>query len=180
VPGTPGSASVLASDPSLSVMDNTRMFVSVFGMDRATYRAQPAAVRLSCAGDCATQIASKVSANPGRVIWVEGPVTIDSNLVPLGTAAQPVMLFISGNLTVSANLELHGVLYLHGGPGDTTTWTTTAGSTLIHGAVVAEGGLSIVGTPSIAFDPIVLRTINLTQGSMVRIPGSWRDFDEGS
>jgi hypothetical protein len=132
VPGTPGSASVLASDPSLSTLDNDRMFVSVFGMDRATYRAQPAAVRLTCAGDCAVQIAAAVSANPGRVIWVEGPVTIDSNQV-LGTAAQPVMLVVSGNLTVSANLQLHGVLYLHGGPGGTTTWTTTAGSTLIQG-----------------------------------------------
>lgn len=179
VPGTPGTASVLASDPSLAAMNADRMFVSVFGMDRATYRAQPGAVRLSCPGDCAVQIAAAVSANPGRVIWVDGPVTIDSNQV-LGSAAQPVMLFVRGNLTVSANLQLHGVLYLHGGPGDTTTWTTTAGSTLIHGAAVAEGGLSIVGTPSIAFDPIVLRAINLTQGSMVRIPGSWRDFAAGS
>lgn len=179
VPGTPGSASVLASDPSLSTLNADRMFVSNFGMDRATYRAQPAAIRLSCVGDCATLIAAAVSANPGRVIWVEGPVTIDSNQV-LGTAAQPVMLFVSGNLTVSANLQLHGLLYLHGGPGDTTAWTTTAGSTLIDGAVVAEGGLSIVGTPSIAFNPVVLRTINLTQGSMVRVPGSWRDFAAGS
>jgi len=179
VPGTPGSASVVASDPSLSAMNNDRMFVSLFGMDYSTYRAQPAALRLVCLGECAAQIAAAVSANPGRVIWVEGPVTIDSNQV-LGSTAQPVMLFISGNLTVQANLELHGVMYLHGGPGDTTTWTINAGSTLIHGAVLAEGGLSIVGTPSIAFDPQVLRTINLTQGSMVRIPGSWRDFVGGS
>jgi hypothetical protein len=36
------------------------------------------------------------------------------------------------------------------------------------------------GTPTIVFNPAVLRTINLTQGSMVRVPGSWRDFAAGS
>jgi hypothetical protein len=178
-PGTPGSASVLASDPSLSALTEDRMFVSVFGMDRDTYRSQPAAVRVDCAGDCALAIATAVSRNPGRVIWLQGPVTIDSNLV-LGSAAEPVMLFVQGDLTVSANLQLFGVLYQHNGLGAALTWSTTAGSTVIQGAAIAEGSLSVLGAPTIIFDPGVLRTINLTQGSMVRIPGSWRDFAAGS
>jgi hypothetical protein len=184
VPGTPGSASVLASDPSLSALPNgDRMFVSLFGMDRDTYRSQPAAVQVTCAGGCATNIAIAVSQNPGRVIWVQGPATIESAQV-WGTAAEPVMLVVQGDLTVSANLQLFGVLYLHngsvGGGGGTNNWTTTAGSTLIQGAVVAEGNLSMLGAPTIVFNPAVLRTINQTQGSLVRIPGSWRDFDSGS
>jgi hypothetical protein len=178
-PGTPSSMSILASDPSLSTLNADRMFKSVFGMDRATYGSQPAAVRVACSvGDCASAIAMAVSDNPGRMIWVQGPATIGSNIV-LGSAASPVMLFINGNFTVSANLQLHGVVYLHD-TDDSTIWNTTAGSTLIHGAVVAEGDLSVLGTPAIAFDPNVLRTINLTQGSMVRVPGSWRDFAAGS
>ena len=76
---------------------------------------------------------------------------------------------------MSDNLQLFGVLYLHGG-GGANTWTTTAGTTLIEGAVVGEGNLSVVGAPTIVFNPAVLRTINLKQGSLVRIPGSWRDF----
>ena len=176
-PGTPGSASVLASDPSLTELATSdRMFVSVFGMDRATYRSQPAAVQVICSGNCATQIATAVSQNPGRVIWVQGPATIDSAQV-WGTAAQPVMLLVQGNLTVSANLQLFGVLYLQ---GDAATWTTNAGTTLVQGAVVAEGDLSVQGAPTIVFNPGVLQTINLTQGSLVRIPGSWRDFAAGS
>jgi hypothetical protein len=175
-PGTPGAGSILASDPSLSNLATAdRMFVAVFGMDRTTYRSQPAAVRVTCAGDCGNAIATAVSDNPGRVVWVQGPATIDANLV-LGSAATPVMLVVEGNLTVSANLQMYGVLYLTGNP----IWSTTAGSTLIRGAVVTEGNLSVVGAPAVAFDPDVLRTINLTQGSMVRIPGSWRDFTAGS
>jgi Tfp pilus assembly protein PilX len=178
-PGTPSSLSILAADPSLSTLSADRMFKSVYGMDRVTYATQPAVVRVSCSvGDCASSIALAVSDNPGRMIWAEGPVTIGSNIL-LGSAASPVMLFIKGNLTVSANLQLHGVVYLYD-TDDTTTWNTAAGSTLIHGAVVAEGDLSVLGTPAISFDPDVLRTINLTQGSMVRVPGSWRDFAAGS
>lgn len=177
VPGTPGSSSVLANDTSLAALGSAdRMFVTVFGMDRATHRSQPAAVRVTCSGNCATQIAQAVSRNPGRAIWVQGAATIDSAQV-WGTAAEPVMLLVSGDLTVAANLQLTGVLYLQ---GDSTTWATNAGSTLIQGAVVAEGNLSVQGGPTIVFDPGVLRTINQTQGSLVRIPGSWRDFAAGS
>jgi Tfp pilus assembly protein PilX len=179
VPGTPGATSIRASDPSLSSLTTPdRMFKSVFGMDRVTYRSQPAVVRITCSGDCDSAIANAVSANPGRIIWVQGPATIDSNLV-LGSVAEPVMLVVQGNLTVSANLQFFGVLYLHDTSGS-NVWNTTAGSTLINGALVAEGNLSITGTPTISFDPNVLRTINLTQGSMVRVPGSWRDFAAGS
>jgi hypothetical protein len=175
VPGTPGSASVIANDPSLSVLTEDRVFVSQFGMDRDTYRTQPGAVQVTCSGDCATAIGTAVSQNPGRVIWVQGPATIDSAQV-WGTAAVPVMLLMQGNLTVSANLQLFGVLHLQGAA---STWSTTAGTTLVQGAVVAEGNLLVQGAPTVIFNPDVLRTINLTQGSMVRIPGSWRDFSVG-
>jgi hypothetical protein len=50
----------------------------------------------------------------------------------------------------------------------------------VFGAVVAEGALTVAGAPTISFDPAILRTIGLTQGSLVRIPGSWRDFAAGS
>ena len=179
VPGTPGSASVLASDPSLAELVNgDRMFVSLFGMDRDTYRSQPAAVQVTCSADCGTDIGIAVARNPGRVIWVQGPATISSAQV-WGTEADPVMLVVQGDLSVQANLQLFGVLYLHGG-GGSNAWTTTVGSTSIFGAVVAEGNLSVNGAPTLVFNPSVLRTINLKQGSMVRIPGSWRDFATGS
>lgn len=172
VPGSPGSASALANDPSLSALTEDRIFISQFGMDRDTYRSQPGAVRVACAGNCATAIGMAVSQNPGRVIWVQGPAIIESAQV-WGTAAEPVMLLVQGDLTVSASLQLFGVLHLQGAA---TTWSTTAGTTLVQGAVVAEGNLQVQGAPTIVFNPGVLRTINLTQGSMVRIPGSWRDF----
>lgn len=178
LPGTPGTASIQNNDTSLSTLNGDRLFVSLFGMDRATYRSQPAVVRVDCNGNCALQIAQAVSANPGRVVWVEGNTTIDSNQV-IGSAAEPVMLFVRGDLTIAANLQLTGMLYLHSAGGANTV-TVTAGATSVVGAVVVEGALATVGAPTISFDPDVLRTIGQTQGSLVRIPGSWRDFAAGS
>ncbi len=175
VPGTPGGESIRKRDPKLFELDADGMFRRVFGMDRAAYRTQPAVVPVTCSGSCDAAIAAAVSANPGRIVWVQGPAVIGSTLEPLGTVTDPVMLVVEGNLTVSANLQLFGVLYLR-----SNVWNTTAGSTRIHGAVIAEGNLSITGTPTINYDPNILRTINLTQGSLVRVPGSWRDFAAGS
>jgi hypothetical protein len=181
LPGTPGSASMVASDSRLRELADDRLFKSVFGMDWATYRTQPAAVRVTCSADCGVDIAATASKNPGRVIWVDGPVTIGSNTVLGSPPEPPVMLLIRGTLTVEANLQLHGLLYLQeaGTPG-ATVWTTNPTSTVIHGAVVAEGNLSMSGAPTIVFNPDVLSTINRTQGSLVRIPGSWRDYTAGS
>jgi hypothetical protein len=187
VPGTPVSTSIRKGDPSFrsrtdpgAPITANQMFAAVFGMDRSTYRSQPAAVRITCSGDCGSAIADAASDNPGRVIWVQGPVTIGSNRTLGGPGIPPVMLVVQGNLTVSADLTLFGVLYLHD-PSGATSWATNAGTTtVVHGAVIAEGDLSITGTPTISFDPNVLRTINLSQGSMVRVPGSWRDFAAGS
>ncbi|MBE7419060.1 MAG: hypothetical protein HS128_15210 [Ideonella sp.] len=177
-PGTPAADSVITADPVLGALTAERMFVSFFGMDRTTYRTQPAAIQVTCSGDCDTAVANAIARNPGRVVWVQGPLTIDSNRV-FGSPSTPVMLVVQGDLTVSANLQLYGVLYLFD-PSGASSWATTAGSTLVQGAVVAEGALSMQGAPAIVFDPGVLATINRTQGSLVRIPGSWRDFAAGS
>ena len=154
VPGSPGTA-IRDQDPSLSVMTTSeQMFKSVFGMDPATYRSQPAAVRITCGGECGNAIATAAHDNPGRVIWVQGPVTIGSALTLGGAGAPPVMLVVSGNLTVAHNLTINGVLYLH--DAATTTWATNAGTTVVSGAVIAGGDLSITGTPVVRFDPAAL------------------------
>ncbi|HYW89493.1 MAG TPA: hypothetical protein VFB50_17100, partial [Chloroflexota bacterium] len=84
------------------------------------------------------------------------------------------------------NFQLHGAVYFHS-PND-AVWTTVAGTTQIQGAVVAERSLSLLGggascapaCPTVIYNAAVLQTLNSKQGSLVRIPGSWRDFAAGS
>jgi hypothetical protein len=54
-------------------------------------------------------------------------------------------------------------------------WVTT-GSSTVRGALVAEGNVSGAGTPQIVYDRALLESLRLTTGSIVRVPGGWRDY----
>jgi type II secretory pathway pseudopilin PulG len=169
-PGTPGSASVLAGDDSLHALDADHLFVAVFGSDRTTYRTQPAVASVNCSGDCAQSLAQAAAANPGRTLWVNGPLSLNTS-VSLGNADSPVVLVVEGDLSAATDLSVNGLIYMRSGQ-----WNTTGGSTLVRGAVVAENALTINGAPAIVYDAAILRRISQSHGSMVRVPGGWRDF----
>ena len=188
-PGTPGERSVIDGDLNLFNMRDTggrlpsesgfeavwrdsRMFASVFGAWPETYRTQPAAVELTCAGgNCtATQVRAATSLNPGRVIWVLGNLVLNS-AGDIGSLSDPVVLVVAGNVSNPSNVDVFGVVY-----STAETWVTSGGGT-VHGAAVAEGGLSGNGTSTFVYDASVLETLRLRTGSFVRVPGSWKDFE---
>jgi hypothetical protein len=55
------------------------MFVSIFGMKRATYRNQPGlrSVPAPCSASFGQHLLQN---NPDRVIWVQGDLTVDANI----------------------------------------------------------------------------------------------------
>ena len=52
----------------------------------------------------------------------------------------------------------------------------TAGTAQVQGAVVAENSLTVAGTPVVLRQAATLDRLQRQQGSLVRVPGSWRDF----
>ena len=196
VPGTPGSASLLADDPRLFELNTPstgpmplsageRMFVSTFGMKRQTYRDQPG-LRV-CFDPCtAAQIDTLLNNNPNRIIWVEGNLTVDTNI---GTAGAPVLLIVNADtLTLATNVNIYGFVYLTGAASATTTINLPAASPppTITGALAVEGSLTVsyasapaVGQElTITYDPVPLNLLRTTYGSWVRVVGGWRDFKE--
>jgi hypothetical protein len=175
LPGTPPDQTIF-DEPDhgpLATLSAPRMFASVFGMDRDTYRLQPAAVVLPCAGACtATVVRDTVRLNPGRVLWIAGDLTID-DAGPIGTDALPALLVVTGSIQVThPGARLHGVVYSAG-----PAWAST-GTLALHGALIAEGALTFsgAGVTTVEYDAAVLERLRRTHGSFVRIPGSWRDF----
>ena len=176
-PGTPGDQSFVESDAFLEGLSNERMFASVFGMARNTFRLQPATVFVDCSVDCsAATVRNLARLNPGRILWIEvepgGSFDIDIN-DPIGSVASPVALVVNGDLAVStAGALLHGVVYVVG-----NRLANSDGLTL-SGALIAEGNLRLSGggTSTIVYDESALGLLNRTSGSFVRVPGSWRDF----
>ena len=173
-PGTPTEASVVENDPRLSDASLTpeRMFTGVFGAARDTYRQQPASVELACNPTCSgAAVRDLVRLDPGRIVWVGGSLDLDTT-EPIGTAAEPALLVVNGDLTASqSGAVVNGVVYLTG-----AQWSGAA--TTVRGAVVAESALTLSGTGplTVEHDAPTLERLRRTHGSFVRVPGSWRDF----
>jgi hypothetical protein len=125
-----------------------------------------------CAGACSNKLLEAARDFPGRVIWVEGDMTIEADVV-LGTAAEPVLIVSTGNIQLNAgSVQIVGLLYSQAVDLD----NAGVGAVSIQGAVIAEGNFIGDGTPLIQYDPAILKTLRLGTGTMVRVPGSWRDF----
>jgi Tfp pilus assembly protein PilX len=172
-PGTPPERSVIESDTALAGLSAARMFSSVFGMERDTYRLQPASVLAPCGADCdGATIRDLARLNPGRTIWIAGNLRLDVT-DPIGTAAEPVVLIVGGEVQDTAvGAKVDGLIYQVGG-----RWTSPGAAT-VTGALIGEAGLDLAGngTTTVVYDAAVLDRLRRTSGSFVRIPGSWRDF----
>jgi Tfp pilus assembly protein PilX len=179
-PGTPRAALVIGNDPALRPPVWTpppgadaiaiRNFGMVLGATPATYKAQPAALVVECPGaNCnVVSLADKVAANPDRIIWIEGNLTLGAGTV--GSVANPATIVVTGDVDLAAAAQIIGFVYVRG--------LNFSGSGSVRGAVFFEGDLNVpVGaSPSVSYDGSVLDLQWLRAGSYVRVPGSWRDF----
>jgi hypothetical protein len=52
----------------------------------------------------------------------------------------------------------------------------SSGTGLVEGAVLAEGDLTGASAMTVVFDSAVVNRVRTTFGSMIRVPGGWRDF----
>ncbi len=196
IPGTPPDLSFVDTDPKLAAVSavapasaasapaslsaGERMFVSIFGMKRATYRNQPG-LRV-CAAPCtAGDVNTLLQDNPDRVIWVEGDLTVDADIGTPGVT--PVLLVVNGDtLTLDVDRIVHGFVYLTGdgaAVANTSTIAIMGGSPQIQGALVAEGRLVttvVAGQLTVTYDATALDRLRRTYGSWVRLGAAWRDF----
>ena len=151
---------------------NDGWFRSLFAMDRLSYGLQPAAQVINCAAVCTeANLAPVILAFPRNPIIMNGPVNIGSAvgpLVPLGNAAEPVMLVINGALTITANASITGFVH-----ANSVAWNATT-ATLV-GALMTPGDFTIGpgGVARMSFDKPSIDLIKYRYGSFVRVPGSW-------
>ena len=158
------------------------MFAMIFRMRPETFRTQQAAVEISCPiGGCtALAIRTALAANPGRPLWLNGNLSVDS-ASDIGSAAAPALLVINGHLEFTGagtGVNIYGLVYTRlpvPNPLGLTRWDTK-GAGQINGAMVSEGGVSGPGIATIVYEPDILNRLRYTVGSFVRVPGSWRDF----
>ncbi len=194
LPGVPGSRSTAQLDTSLSdYASGDRMFAALFAAAPSVYSAQPGAVHVPCSGTggCnAATVNSAAQQNPGRVLWLEGNLTVDGDIgAAMGTTTSPtaekimdseaavsgpVILIVNGTATLSSG-TVFGLVYCR-----SATWDLGTGSAEVRGALVAEGSLTSTGSQSVVYDVDILTRLRTRFGSFVRVPGGWKDFADAA
>ncbi|WP_395699202.1 PilX N-terminal domain-containing pilus assembly protein [Aquabacterium sp.] len=158
--------SALSSAASSGSGEN--LFQSLFGMMRSDYQNQPAALRLTCASACtaSADLIPALASSPTRIIWVNGDLNIDQ-ATAIGSANLPAMVVVNGDVTISQGAAFTGVIYSHG----SINWSNSAAS--VSGAVVARNNFNANSDVNLAYDAKVVRRLQQSYGSFVRVPGSW-------
>jgi PilX N-terminal len=169
----PAGSSVNAwwADPMLTTLRaeaNDGWFRKMFGMDPATYQLQPAVRRVDCSAGCnSASLSNVLSGYPRNPIWVAGDLDLNT-AGSLGTATDPVMLIVTGQLTISADIDIIGFVH-----ANNIVWAAGAAAASVRGAMVAKDGFAAAGLATLDYDRAVLDIISLRYGSFVRAPGSW-------
>lgn len=112
----------------------------------------------------------------GALYWVTGDCTLSGTI---GSVDSPVTLITTGNVTLAAGTNLHGLLYLRGSSAKTLTGPTSGTRPTIRGAVVSEGAFTGRNEFNLAYDVNVLRKAGWRAGGFAPLPGGWNDVAAG-
>lgn len=154
---------VIDSDSTLVNLAQTpdQYFENFLGQTPGDYKNLTADVILN--GNSVT--AADLAAGDMRY-WVEGDVSLGNGTY--GSNANPMVLVVNGNLSISGSPNFYGLIYVHGN-------LDQAGSAAIRGAVIVRGAVSGNGSMNIIYDPSNLPGGD-TGGKVATFPGSWFDF----
>lgn len=114
----------------------------------------------------------------GSVIWINqtgGTATI-GNTTTIGSAANPVILIVNGNLRLSNAVTIYGLVFIM----NSTSTDFQANSVTVNGAIGATGNFSFSNSATLNYNSSVLNRLPPISGvgtsNYVKVPGSWRDF----
>lgn len=172
--GTRGTSTRVQDDVGLSATAFTadRMFAAYFGVWPGTFRLQPGLAVVDCSSTCnSLSVRQAAAINPGRALWLSGNVSLDGG-GDIGTAISPVLLVVDGNLSFSSATTVYGFVYVKSANWD----TTSAAPGQVVGGLAAQGTITGPGAITVTHDVDVLNLLRTRTGSMVRVPGSWVDF----
>jgi hypothetical protein len=177
--GTSSTSGNIQSDisqnnSSIADMSQADFFASYFGT-------QPDAVKNNVqnlyTNSTSTNYSTTLNGMTGTTIWIEqtgGTASISGSTV-IGTAANPVLLIVNGNLNISGNVVINGFIFAIGPASATTTIT---GNVAITGGLVASDNFTMSGNTGIVYDPTVINNLQNSSSTKyyAKVTGGWKDF----
>lgn len=174
LPGTPWQNSMIANDTSLSTLSTTpdAMFASYFGTTINQFKTDTSTKILPSSGASCTSVESDFYSefNKGyRSFYTDCDFQTNNNM---GSAADPIIFVTTGALKFNGGANIFGLVY-----GDQATWDELGvGNGAINGALIVRGNYCANANANYNYDPDALKNVRGATGSLVRVPGSWKDF----
>jgi Tfp pilus assembly protein PilX len=179
LPGSPIENAIVTGDSSLSALSSSQdaMFEAFFGTTVAQFKADTNTKVLTaaiCGSNCEAAFLAAYAGADGtayRAFYLEADMHVSSGTI--GTQAKPVILATSANLRFNGGTEVWGLIY-----ADTAvSWEPTGnGKGSLHGALVTRGSFSPNANVDYIYDADVLGQLRPSTGTLMRVPGSWKDF----
>lgn len=155
------------NDPALAAVTADDFFTTYFNDSKANIQGVTGV--LNCSAGCSkTDISAELSISP--MVWASGNVTLIGGTY--GTATDPVILVVDGNLELRGGATINGLVYVT----DPTWDANGAGNAHINGAALAENAFDTNGNIVITYDPGILANLNKVILSVAKVSGSWNDF----
>jgi Tfp pilus assembly protein PilX len=150
----------------LSAMTGDQFFESIMGVDKTIFKEAATVVTPG-------QTMPDVNVNP--LVWYDGDLKLQTGT--LGSPEKPITLVVNGDISVSGNLTVWGVVY-------TTGDDFSAGTTKIFGALIAENNITTsAGNASVFFNAelATVPPISGITGEVATVPGAvLASFDSNS
>jgi cytoskeletal protein CcmA (bactofilin family) len=168
-------ADVTQNDSTLQNLTSAQFLNSFFGADATTIKNS---ANYYYNNSTNTNYSSSLNNVSNAVIWIDqtnGSSAILSGNTVLGTAANPVLLIVNGDLNISGSITVYGLIIVLGSAAATTDIN---GNVAITGGIISGDNMNMGGNTQLSFSSNVLKAVQgLANLSMwAKVPGSWRDF----
>lgn len=179
IPGLPSQNSVVSNDSSLASVaasdptcSDNKVFKTYFGSTIDQFAASPATKSLTCSSgsDCGSAL-TQAYADGWRSFYVPDGFQLSGNNT-YGSTADPITLVSPGSMALNGNTTVYGLLFSN----DSTYDNLGTGALKIHGALLSCKEFKANGNGNILYDPDAIKNLQRSTAVMVRVPGSWRDF----
>jgi Tfp pilus assembly protein PilX len=180
LPGQPTANALIGDDQSLADLasadadcSDSAMFKAYFGTTIEAYQRAPTTKTLSCgsASDCSSKIGGAYDQG-WRSFYFASDLHLSGNST-LGSAADPVTIVTPNAMDINGNWTIYGLVFSNS--ADFNDLGT--GSATIEGAQISCAAYKNNGNGTLSYNPDALKNARRFSALMVRVPGSWKDFD---
>ncbi len=158
--------------PELTNITDAELFEQYFGMPKSSVQ-DMADYSYEGSGNYSADLSGKTAS----IIWIDktaGEESLSVNIrgpITIGSADNPVVLIVNGDLSITGTVDFYGVIYASGNAD-----IGASGTPRIYGTVVTSGTYTMHGTAQVNYNDSYLSEFNKTIYQFNKIPGSWIDY----